>query len=132
MARSVAPPSYLRRRSSRIRRIDTLSAGIGSLARHGHDEHRALPPQRSSDRHPKGGRLQIGMAKIKSEAVADLPRNQQGSTPRQLVLRATIRLNSMSSRDQSRGAVSVAVALAYGGAELLAALTHDRRRRFSE
>jgi hypothetical protein len=40
---------------------------------------------RSSDRHPEGGRLQIGMAEIKSESVADfipesvagLLRNQQ-------------------------------------------------------
>ena len=45
IAGSVAPPSYLRRRISRIcRRIDTLSAGFGSPARHHHDQHRALPP----------------------------------------------------------------------------------------
>jgi hypothetical protein len=29
------------------------------------------PAQRSSDPHPEGGRLQIGMAEIKSESVAD-------------------------------------------------------------
>ena len=85
IARSVAPHSCLRRRISRTRRIDTLSAGIGSPARHHRDEQRDPPAQRSSDRHPKGGRLQIGMAEIKSESVADfipesvagLLRNQQ-------------------------------------------------------
>src|SRR5215467_1163743 len=71
-SRSVAPPSCLSRRISRTRRIDTLSAGIGPPARHCRDEQSAehrpaverLPPL-------QGGRLQIGMAEIKSESVAD-------------------------------------------------------------
>jgi hypothetical protein len=69
IARSVAPHSCLRRRISRTRRIDTLSAGIGSPTRHGFDEHRSPPAQRSSDRHPfpgwptsnRNGRVQIGI-----------------------------------------------------------------------
>ena len=68
IARSVAPHSCLRRRISRTRRIDTLSAGIGSPARHGHDEQRRPPAQRSSDHHLTGwptsnrnGRDQIGI-----------------------------------------------------------------------
>src|SRR5215472_3514865 len=72
ISRSLAPPSCFRRRISRTRRIDTLSAGIGPPARHDGDE-------QSADYHPaverlppsKGGRLQIGMAEIKSESVAD-------------------------------------------------------------
>jgi hypothetical protein len=54
-----------------MRRIDTLSAGIGSPTRHDHDEQGRPPAQRSSDHHLTGGRLQIGMAEIKSESVAD-------------------------------------------------------------
>ena len=71
ICRSLAPPCF-RRRISRTRRIDTLSAGIGPPARHCRDEQKAehcpaverLPPLR-------GGRPQIGVAEIKSESVAD-------------------------------------------------------------
>ena len=70
IARSVAPHSCLRRKISRTRRIDTLSAGIAPPARHGHDEQQEPPAQRSSERHPKGGQNQFGMAEIKSESVA--------------------------------------------------------------
>jgi hypothetical protein len=49
LERSCVPSS-----SARTRRIDTLSAGIGSPARHRRDEQRDPPAQRSSDRHPKG------------------------------------------------------------------------------
>jgi hypothetical protein len=68
--------------------ISVKLAGIGSPARHHHDEQRDPAAQWSSDRHPKGGRLQIGMAEIKSESVADfipqsvadLLRNQHATT----------------------------------------------------
>jgi hypothetical protein len=53
-----------------MRRIDILSAGIAPPARHGHDEQQEPPAQGPSDRHPVGGRFQIGMAAIKSESVA--------------------------------------------------------------
>jgi hypothetical protein len=44
-------------------RIDTLSAGIGSPARHGYDEHRALPPSgRAIERSPP-----YGVADFRSE-----------------------------------------------------------------
>jgi hypothetical protein len=88
IARSVAPPSYLRRRISLTRRIDTLSAGIGSPPIVPHDEQKAAPRSigRATAPPSRGGRLQIGMAEIKSESVADfipesvadLLRNQQG------------------------------------------------------
>jgi hypothetical protein len=66
-----------------MRRIDTLSAGIGPPARHSWRAERRAPAQWSSACHPsRGGRLQIGMAVIKSvsvagfipESVADFPR----------------------------------------------------------
>lgn len=69
-----------------MRRIDTLSAGIGSPARRwSATDRRPLPAQRSSNHHLQGGRLQIGMADItsepaagfSSESVADFARNQQ-------------------------------------------------------
>jgi hypothetical protein len=44
-------------------RIDTLLAGIASPARHHHDEQTDPPAQRSSDHHPRGGRLQIGIVR---------------------------------------------------------------------
>lgn len=69
IARSVAPHPCLRRRISRTR-IDTLSAGIGSPARHGHDKHTDLSPSGRAIT-TQGGRLQIGMAAFKSETVAD-------------------------------------------------------------
>ena len=74
IARSVAPPSYLRRRISLTRRIDTLSAGH-RLPRPSFPTTSKGPrpgPAVERWRHPStGGRLQIGMAEIKSESVAD-------------------------------------------------------------
>src|SRR4051794_28797616 len=76
-ARSVAPHSFLRRRISRIRRIDTLSAGIGfppvaGLRRTGAAHRPAVersPPQRTptSDRNGRhhagiGGRDHLGIS----------------------------------------------------------------------
>jgi hypothetical protein len=53
-ARSVAPHAFLRRRISRIRRIDTLSAGIGSPAhRWSAIDRGPLTAQWSSDRYPQ-------------------------------------------------------------------------------
>jgi hypothetical protein len=60
-----------------------LHPGLGHVV--GARRAQSPPAWRSSDRHPKGGRLQIGMADIKSESVADfipelladLLRNQQ-------------------------------------------------------
>ena len=54
IARSVAPHSCLRRRISRTRCIDTLSAGIAPLARHGHDEQQE-PPRPAVERSPPRG-----------------------------------------------------------------------------
>jgi hypothetical protein len=71
--RSVAPHSCLRRRISRTRRIGTLSAGVGPLLDVPSTSRGPSNAQRSSACHPlhPGGRLQIGMAEIKSESVAD-------------------------------------------------------------
>jgi len=79
IARSVAPHFVLEAQESRVtRRIDTLSAGIGPSALVVATSRAPSTAQRSSARHPsRGGRLQIGMAEIKSESVADFARNTQ-------------------------------------------------------
>src|SRR3954449_3817441 len=84
IARSVAPQACLRRRISRIRRIDTLLAGIGSssLEREGPRRGPAVersPPQKVADF------ILEWVADIKSESgagfisetLADIARNQQ-------------------------------------------------------
>src|SRR3979409_1288806 len=71
ICRSLAPPCF-RRRISRTRRIDTLSAGIGPPARHCRDEQKAEHCPAVERLTPlRGGRPQIGVAEIKSESVAD-------------------------------------------------------------
>src|SRR6185312_14722584 len=71
ICRSLAPPCF-RRRISRTRRIDTLSAGIGPPRSLFLTSRAPCTAQRSSARHPsRGGRLHSGMAEIKSESVAD-------------------------------------------------------------
>src|SRR5215218_4435984 len=74
IARSVAPQACLRRRISRIRRIDTLVAGIGSSSwtRGGPLRSPAVersPPQQAADF------ILEWVADIKSESVADFARN---------------------------------------------------------
>src|SRR5215211_8388909 len=84
IARSVAPQAYLRRRISRIRRIDTLLAGIGSSSSEREGPRRGpaverLPPYQVADF------ILEWVADIKSESVAgfaseplaDIARNQQ-------------------------------------------------------
>ena len=89
IARSVAPHSCFRRRISRTRRIDTLSAGIGSpalagLRRTGAAHRPAVerpPPQGVADfrsEWPTSRRKR--WPSFISESVADLARNQQSST----------------------------------------------------
>jgi hypothetical protein len=80
IARSVAPHSCLRRRISRTRRIDTLSAGIGSPLVMASTSTGALPPSGRAITTPsRGGRAQIGMAEFKSESVADfIPESVSG------------------------------------------------------
>jgi hypothetical protein len=88
ICRSLAPPSFFRRRISRTRRIDTLSAGIGPPLVVPDEQRRRTPPSGRALATPfRGGRLQIGMAEIKSESLADFipespadfPRNMQPS-----------------------------------------------------
>lgn len=75
----VLPPDVVRglRNPSGTRRIDTLSVGIGSLS--GPDETAdRSPTQRSNNTTPpRSGRLQIRMADIKWDSLANLPRNTQ-------------------------------------------------------
>jgi hypothetical protein len=61
IVRSLAPPSYLRRRISLTRRIDTLSAGIGSPAHRSprRAKGRSSARQSSDGATLKGGRDQI-------------------------------------------------------------------------
>src|SRR5260370_1105633 len=79
IARSVAPHSCLRRRISRTRRIDTLSAGIGPPARRCRDE-------QSAEHYPAVERLPplSGVADFKSESLADFIPESVADFPRNL------------------------------------------------
>src|SRR6476619_1491500 len=107
ICRSLAPPCF-RRRISRTRRIDTLSAGIGPPL--------VVPDEQSAVHRPAveplpplsgGGRLQIGMAEITSESVADFipespadfARNTHAASAALSVLQEIWGRSSLTARD---------------------------------